>query len=418
MHLASRPECADCARIAAAALPDIMASMQESNPGSAEGRHGSIPLDAATILIVDDDPQNLSLLGELLRPEYLVLAANSGQRALDLIDAGARPDVILLDVMMPGLDGYGVLTRLRQKPPHSTIPVIFITALDAAEDEQHGLALGAVDYLTKPINPGITLARVRTHVELKRARDRLADDNAYLEAEVGRRMAETLVIQDVSIHALARLAEIRDVETGNHLRRTQAYVRTLAELLATSARFAPLLNPATIDLIAKSAPLHDIGKVGIPDYILHKPGTLTPAEWEVMKTHAALGAEAIAQAERDAERALPFLAFAKDIARHHHERWDGTGYPDGLAGDAIPVAARLMALADVFDALISRRVYKDPFTPAHAREIIAAGRGAHFDPEVADVFLGSYAVFCAIAERYADTEAAVAAKHTGRVRAD
>ena len=384
-----------------------MASMRQpiavAVPSAAPGRPG-IPLDAATVLIVDDDPQNLSLLGELLRPEYLVLAAHSGQRALDLVAAGATPDVILLDVMMPGLDGYGVLEQLQARAPGNAVPVIFITALDAAEDEHRGLSLGAVDYLTKPINPAITLARVRTHVELKRARDRLADDNAYLEAEVARRMEENLLIQDVSIHALARLAEIRDVETGNHLHRTQEYVRTLARLLAPHPRFAATLDPATIDVIAKSAPLHDIGKVGVPDQILHKPGKLTPAEWEIMKTHATLGAEAIAQAERDALRSLPVLAYAKDIARHHHERWDGTGYPDALAGDAIPLAARLMALADVFDALISRRVYKDAFTPAEARAIIAAGRGTHFDPDIADAFLANYEAFCAIALRYADPE--------------
>lgn len=384
-----------------------MASMRQptavAEQSAAPGRPG-IPLDAATVLIVDDDPQNLSLLGELLRPEYLVLAAHSGQRALDLIAAGATPDVILLDVMMPGLDGYGVLERLQASAPGYAVPVIFITALDAAEDEHRGLSLGAVDYLTKPINPAVTLARVRTHVELKRARDRLADDNAYLEAEVARRMEENLLIQDVSIHALARLAEIRDVETGNHLHRTQEYVRTLARLLAPHPRFAAMLDPATIDVIAKSAPLHDIGKVGVPDQILHKPGKLTPAEWEIMKTHAALGAEAIAQAERDALRSLPFLSYAKDIARHHHERWDGTGYPDALAGDAIPLAARLMALADVFDALISRRVYKDAFAPAEARAIIAAGRGTHFDPDIADAFLAHYDAFCAIAHRYADPE--------------
>ena len=367
-------------------------------------------LAAPTVLIVDDDPQNLALLGELLRPEYRVLAAHSGQRALDLVAAGARPDLILLDVMMPGLDGYDVLERLRSREPKSSIPVMFITALDAAEDEERGLALGAVDYLTKPINPAITLARVRSHVELKRARDRLANDNASLEAEVARRMRDNLVIQDVMIHALAHLAEIRDTETGNHLRRTKEYVRTLAHALASHPRFAATLDAATIDVVAKSAPLHDIGKVGIPDAILRKPGKLTPDEWEIMKTHAALGAEAIEQAERETDRPIAFLAIAKEIARHHHERWDGTGYPDGLAGDAIPVAARLMALADVFDALISPRVYKLPMPPGEARDIIAAGHGTHFDPDVVDAFMREFAAFCAIANRYADLEADVAAK--------
>jgi putative two-component system response regulator len=251
---------------------------------------------------------------------------------------------------------------------------------------------------------------VRAHVEIKRARDRLADQNVHLDAEVSRRMAETQHIQDVSIHALARLAEIRDIETGNHLRRTQEYVRTLAEALKDHPRFAPVLDAATILLIAKSAPLHDIGKVGIPDSILLKPGKLTPAEWVIMRTHSALGAEAIEHAERDSDRPVAFLKHAKEIARSHHEKWNGKGYPEGLAGDAIPVSARIMALADVFDALISRRVYKEPMSYAAAREIIINDRGSHFDPDIADAFIDRFDVFTAIAERYADSEAAVEAK--------
>jgi putative two-component system response regulator len=251
---------------------------------------------------------------------------------------------------------------------------------------------------------------VHTHIELKRARDRLEGQNAWLESEIARRMSENQLVQDVSIHALARLAEVRDPETGNHLRRTQEYVRALATALSRHPRFAAELDPKTIVLMAKSAPLHDIGKVGIPDSILLKPGKLTPAEWAIMKTHAQLGADAIAQAERDSERRVAFLDVAKAIARHHHERWDGVGYPDGLAGEAIPISARLMALADVFDALISRRVYKEPMSFAEAREIIARGRGSQFDPDVVDAFLADFDGFCEIAQRYADSEASVAAK--------
>jgi putative two-component system response regulator len=251
---------------------------------------------------------------------------------------------------------------------------------------------------------------VRAHVEIKRARDRLMDQNAYLDAEVSRRMAETLHIQDVTIHALARLAEIRDNETGNHLLRTQEYVRKLADALKEHPRFAQVLDAEMIAVMAKSAPLHDIGKVGIPDSILLKPGKLTPAEWVIMRTHSRLGAEAIEQAERDSKHSVAFLSVAKEIARHHHEKWNGKGYPDGLAGDAIPVSARIMALADVFDALISRRVYKEPMTYAAAREIIINDRGVHFDPDVTDAFIANYDAFCAIADRYADTEATVEAK--------
>jgi putative two-component system response regulator len=367
-------------------------------------------LGPATILVVDDNTENLTVLGELLSPEFRVLAASGGQRALDLIGGGARPDLMLLDIMMPGMSGYEVLERVRADPAAPFLPVIFVTALGAAADEERGLLSGASDYISKPFRPAVVLARVRAHVEIKRARDRLADQNAYLDAEVGRRMAETLHIQDVSIHALARLAEVRDPETGNHLRRTQEYVRTLAEALKENLRFATVLDAATIALIAKSAPLHDIGKVGIPDSILLKPGKLTPAEWEIMKTHSRLGAEAIEQAERDSERPVAFLGIAKDIARFHHEKWDGSGYPEGLAGEAIPVSARIMALADVFDALIARRVYKEPMSFDAARAVILKDRGTHFDPDVVDAFTANFDAFRGIAERYADTEATVVAK--------
>jgi len=365
---------------------------------------------AATILVVDDNTENLTVLGELLSPEFRVLAANSGKRALDLIALGARPDVMLLDIMMPEMSGFEVLERLRADPAAPYMPVIFVTALGAAADEERGLASGAADYITKPFRPAVVLARVRAHVEIKRARDRLTDQNFHLDAEVSRRMAETQHIQDVSIHALARLAEIRDNETGNHLRRTQEYVRTLADALRNHPRFASVLDAATITLIAKSAPLHDIGKVGIPDSILLKPGKLTPAEWVIMKTHSALGAEAIEHAERDSDRPVAFLKHAKEIARSHHEKWNGKGYPEGLAGEAIPVSARIMALADVFDALISRRVYKEPMSYAAAREIIVNDRGVHFDPDVVDAFIDRFDAFQEIAERYADSEAMVNAK--------
>ncbi|MDP3638478.1 MAG: response regulator, partial [Azonexus sp.] len=301
-----------------------------------------------TILIVDDTPENLSVLGELLQPTYRVRAANSGRRALQIARGKTAPDLILLDVMMPDMDGYQVLVALRADPATRNIPVIFVTAMDATEDEERGLNCGAVDYITKPVRPIIVLARVRAQLEVKRARDFLRDQNSFLEAEVARRMGENQLIQQVSIHALARLAETRDPETGNHLRRTQEYVRTLANGLKNHPRFSAYLTETTIDALAKSAPLHDIGKVGIPDHILLKPGKLTPEEWEIMKTHAELGSNAIEHAEADAEKPVVFLSIAKEIAHYHHEKWDGSGYPAGLAGDAIPISARLMALADVF----------------------------------------------------------------------
>ncbi|MCB1768830.1 MAG: two-component system response regulator [Candidatus Competibacteraceae bacterium] len=357
-----------------------------------------------TILVVDDMPDNLLLLGELLQPLCRVRAATSGEHALRIAASEPRPDLILLDVMMPGMDGYTVLKRLHDDAYTQDIPVIFITALDAAEDEQRGFDLGAVDYITKPFRQAVVLARVRAHLELKRARDWLQDQNAFLETEIKQRLAENRLIQEASIHALARLAEIRDPETGNHLRRTQEYVRILAQHLQSHHRFSTFLNDHAIDLLARSAPLHDIGKVGIPDHILLKPGKLTPEEWEIMKTHAQLGSDAIEQAERDTEKPLEFLALAKQITRWHHEKWDGSGYPDGLAGEAIPFSARLMTLADVFDALICRRVYKSPMPFAQACDIIAAGRGSQFDPDVVDAFLTIFEQFQAIAERYHDDD--------------
>lgn len=360
---------------------------------------GALP----TILIVDDSPENLTVLSELLQPNYRVRAATSGEKALRIAATAPRPDLILLDVMMPGMDGYEVFTRLRADPLTSEIPVIFVTAMDSAEAELRGLDVGAVDYIAKPIIPPILLARVHTQLELKQARDWLQDQNAYLETELARRMSENLVVQDVSIHALAHLAEIRDPETGNHLRRTQGYVRALANQLSDHPRFADFLR-GRIDQLSKSAPLHDIGKVGIPDSILLKPGKLTPDEWEIMKTHAKLGSDAIELAERDADRSVEFLVLAKDIAHYHHEKWDGSGYPDGLAGDNIPIAARLMALADVFDALISPRVYKPSMDFSAAFDIIVAGRGTHFDPDVVDAFFIRFDEFCDIATHYRENE--------------
>lgn len=296
---------------------------------------------SATILIVDDSPENLMVLTELLSPHYRVLAAQSGEKCLRIVGSDTQPDLILLDVMMPGMDGYEVLRQLRQSPGGSTIPVVLLTALADPQSEEYGLSLGAVDYITKPIKPIIVQARVRTQLEAKQARDGLQNQNAALEAEVARRMAENDLIQQVAIRALAHLAEIRDPETGNHILRTQGYVHLLASALADHPRFVYTLTPGYIDLLSRSAPLHDIGKVGIPDHILLKPGKLTPEEWQVMRSHAKLGSDAIEQAEQDMEQPLAFLTLAKEIAHWHHEKWDGSGYPDALQGDAIPLSARL-----------------------------------------------------------------------------
>jgi putative two-component system response regulator len=362
------------------------------------------PENAATILAVDDTPGNLSLITGLLKGTYHVKVANSGEKALRIAHSDLPPDLVLLDIMMPEIDGYEVCRRLKADARTRHIPVIFLTAMSKSEDEQLGLEVGAVDYITKPISPPVLLARVKTHLLLKSSADFLKDKNTYLEGEVYRRTQQMQAIQDVTILTMASLAETRDNETGNHIRRTQYYVKALATKLRDHPRFTQFLNDRSIDLLFKSAPLHDIGKVGIPDRILLKPGKHTPEEFEIMKTHTTLGRDAIEQAERRLGTPVEFLSVAKEIAYSHQEKWDGSGYPEGLSGDAIPVSARLMAIADVYDALISRRVYKPPFPHEKAVAIIAEGRGKHFDPDMTDAFLEICEEFLTIALKYADTE--------------
>lgn len=367
---------------------------------------GSNLQEKKTLLIVDDTPENITVLGEILKPYYWVRVASSGIRALAAAVSEPRPDLILLDVMMPEMDGYEVIKRLRGAPETADIPVIFVTALDSTEDEAHGLDLGAADYIAKPVRPAIVLARVRTQLELKEARDRMRDQNDWLEGEVKRRMQQNQLIQDVSMRALSSLAEARDNETGNHILRTQGYVNVLAKELAKLPKYQSVLTPEVINTITKAAPLHDIGKVGIPDEVLHKPGKHTSEQWEIMKTHAKIGADAIWRAiEKEEDKSgLDYLYVAMEIALSHHEKWDGSGYPEGLSGDSIPLSARLMALADVFDALISKRVYKPPFTEEKATEIILGGRGLHFDPDVVDAFVAKKDDFHVIASHYSDNE--------------
>ncbi len=367
-------------------------------------------------MIVDDNRDNLTVIGGLLKGEYHVRVANSGERALQVATTQPIPDLILLDIMMPGMDGYETLRHLRAMPETRDIPVIFVTAMTADEDEEAGLSLGAVDYVTKPIRPAILSARIRTHLALQQARQQLANQNLRLESQVRQRTLELELIKEVTMQALATLAEKRDNETGNHLIRTRSYIEVLMQGLCTQPQFADQLDPTTQELIAKAAPLHDIGKVGIPDAILLKPGRLTAEEFVIMRTHAQIGADALTEAiervlsshadserEQDNRYALSFLEIAREIAGGHHEKWDGSGYPRGLSGDAIPLSARLMALADVFDALVCKRHYKEAFPIEQSVEIIRQGRGLHFDPAITDVFLANVDTFVAIADRHADS---------------
>ncbi len=360
----------------------------------------------STVLVVDDTPDNISLMSGLLKDFYKVKIANNGEKALKIAAAENPPDLILLDIMMPEMDGYEVCRRLKADEKTRDIPIIFLTAKAEVADETMGLDLGAVDYITKPISPPIVLARVRNHLDLKIARDFLKDRNQFLEEEVQKRTREVAAVQDVTIHAMASLAETRDNETGNHIRRTQLYVKLLAEKLRCHPRFkSELDNDKTIDLLVKSAPLHDIGKVGIPDRILLKPGKFEPAEFEIMKKHTTLGRDAIVTAEESLDLELPFLSLAKEIAYSHQEKWNGSGYPEGLSGDKIPLSGRIMALADVYDALISRRIYKPAMPHEKAVQIITEGRGNHFDPDMVDAFLEIADECKAIADRYVDSDA-------------
>ena len=368
------------------------------------------PANRSTILVVDDTPDNLKLMSGLLKDLYRVKIANSGEKALGIAASDSPPDLILLDIMMPEMDGYEVCQRLKRDRATRDIPVIFLTAKAETQDEEKGLRLGAVDYITKPISPPVVLARVETHLKLKASADFLRDKSDFLEQEVQKRTREVAAIQDVTILAMASLAETRDSDTGNHIRRTQFYVKALAEHLKDHPRFAPLLDDATIAMLFKSAPLHDIGKVGIPDRILLKPGRFEPHEFEIMKTHTTLGRTAIEHAEQSLGMTVDFLTCAKEIAQWHQEKWDGSGYPDGIGGDDIPVAARLMAVADVYDALISRRVYKDGMPHEKAAQIIQDGKGSHFDPDMVDAFLEIQEQFRAIAARYADSDRDLAKK--------
>jgi putative two-component system response regulator len=355
-----------------------------------------------TVLVVDDSPDNIVLLSSILRGEYRVKAALEGQAALELASSTEPPDLILLDIIMPGLNGFDTCAKLKADTAIKDIPVIFLTSRTEEEDERRGFEVGAVDFISRPISPHIVRARIATHLQLKAARDSLADRSAWLEQEVARRVRENKALQDVTMVALGSLAETRNNETGNHIMRTKSYIAELSNVLRSKPDYEAYFKDGSIELIIKSAPLHDIGKVGIPDNILLKPGKLTDDEFEIMKTHTTLGKEAIEKAESLVEIDTSFLRFAREMAYTHHERWDGKGYPCGLAGADIPLSGRLMAIADVYDALISKRVYKEAMSFAEATKIIIGEAGSHFDPELVKAFELIIDKFESIAKNWSD----------------
>lgn len=355
------------------------------------------------VLIVDDEAFYLNVLVELLSLDYEVSVAKSGEQAFNRISKGFIPDLILLDVVMPDLDGYQICQQLKQDHKTSHIPVIFLTVKDEIEAEIQGFELGAADYITKPFSPPIIKARVKTHLALSRAHQHLQQHNQQLEAVVQERTAEISKTQDVAIYCMASLAETRDNETGKHIRRTQHYIKILSQYIQRQGLYPEILTTDYIELLFKSAPLHDIGKVGVPDAVLLKPGKLDAGEWEEMKKHAEYGKDAIDNAEQE-YGSSSFLSVAKEIVYGHHERWDGSGYPEGISGRQIPLSARLMAVADCYDALISRRVYKPPFPHEKAAAIILEGRGKHFDPDIVDAFDVLQDEFIKIANLFNDEE--------------
>jgi putative two-component system response regulator len=352
-------------------------------------------LSQCNVLIVDDAEENVDILVEALADFYNVSVAMDGELALEYIYE-SKPDIILLDIMMPGLNGYEVCKKLKEDKSTSEIPIIFLTALTDEQDEEKGLLAGAVDYVTKPFSIHLLRARVRNQLELKMHRD-------YLEEMVQKRTAELELTQDIAIESLGTLAEYRDPETGGHIKRTQNYVKILACYLKDHPDYKEYLDDITVAFLYKSAPLHDIGKVGIPDSILFKKGKLTDDEFNEIKKHSAYGRDAIAISEKKLGKES-FLQYARIMAESHHEKWDGTGYPHGLKGKDIPIPGRLMAIADVYDALISKRIYKPPFSHNKAVAIISEGKGKHFDPVMVDKFLKLEDQFRRIALEYADFE--------------
>ncbi len=338
-----------------------------------------------TIMIVDDTEMNISILVDALGDDYDLVIAINGVEALELMKE-EKPDLVLLDIMMPEMDGYTVLEKMNEDTSNNNIPVILLSAIVDSESKTKGFSLGAVDYVTKPFELAEVKARVKTHLELKEARELLKNQNEILEEKVRERTKQLEKSQSATIYCLAALAETRDTETGGHIKRTQFYVRELAFQLRKMGFYSNELTDEFIDLLYQSAPLHDIGKVGVRDEILLKPGKLTENEFEEMKKHTIYGKATLEVGENEIGEDS-FLKLSKEIAYMHHEKWDGSGYPQGLTENEICLSGRIMAVADVYDALVSKRVYKEGFSHDKAVEIIMEGRGHHFDPNIVDAFM-------------------------------
>ncbi len=336
------------------------------------------------ILIVDDQEINRIILAEILNTYYMVDEAESGSQALDImLKTSEKPDLVLMDVMMPDIDGFTAVRMMKEHHALSHIPVIFITA--AIEDEKRGLEAGAVDYILKPINPQSVLLRVANHIELCQYRQRL-------EQMVEDKVNELANTKETFLATMANIIEYRSVESGLHVMRTKTLSEILAKRLLTDSPYCDLLLNNNLEAMVKAVPLHDIGKIAINDDILLKPGKLTPEEFEIIKTHTTVGAQII-QSLIDSGQNDWYIRHCYDICLYHHERWDGKGYPMGICGASIPISARIVALVDVYDALVSERCYKKAYTHEEAIEIIRESSGTHFDPAIVDAFLNINEMF-------------------------
>ena len=351
--------------------------------------------DKPVILVVDDQPQNIELLEAYLVPQgYEIVKAANGEEALEKL-SGNQIDLILLDVMMPGMDGFEVTRRVRQDDKHRLLPIILVTALRETEDRVKGIEAGCDDFISKPVDKMELLARVRSLLKVKAYNDLMSNYRKELESEVAKRTEELKQaferIKAASLDTIYRLSmasEYKDEDTGAHIKRMSRYSAAVARRMG--------LDENMVETILYAAPMHDLGKIGIPDQILMKPGKLDPAEWEIMKQHTVIGAKILKGS--DAE----FIRMGETIAQSHHEKWDGSGYPNSLKGMEIPIAGRITAIADVFDALISKRPYKKPFSVEKSLAIIREGRGSHFDPDVVDAFFAIQDEILTIKKQYGE----------------
>lgn len=407
--------------------PGVAARPTDQDPS---GRNGSAPhaRGRAHILALDDQTDVLHGLAAVLGPHHHLHAFHRAESLYRYLDAGHPCDLILLDAVMPEPDGFEVCRTLRARPSMDTIPMIFLTSLDDSVEEAHALRCGAADFVHKPISAPVLLARIHHHLQLSHALRTIRESHLRLEEavmlrtrELAHRNAQLVsslkmleTTRNAVLVSLTSLAETRENDTGRHVVRTQRYIGTLARALRLNPSYAELLDDATIEAFCSSAPLHDIGKVAIPDHILRKPGPLDPNEMALMKTHVDRGREAIERAQQACPTIDPelfeglhvsgqaFLAHAHDIVWCHHERWDGTGYPRGLAGTQIPVSARLMSVADVYDALRTPRIYKRAYPHDEACHYLVEQRGRQFDPNIIDAFLRVEGEFDRIARELAD----------------